>query len=59
MICLPGRVHYWILESSQQAVEAGRRGTSMGICKHCGEKKEFENSIPDSATNHISIGYGR
>ena len=51
MTCLPGRIHYWIIEASQQAVESGRIGTSMGICKHCGEKREFENSIPDSAHN--------
>jgi len=55
MTCLPGRVHYWILESSQQALEAGRKGTSMGICKHCEQQREFENSIPASAMNHISL----
>ena len=51
MTCLPGRIHYWIIETSQQAVESGRMGTSMGICKHCGERREFENSIPDSVHN--------
>ena len=51
MTCLPGRITYWIIETSQKAVESGRIGTSMGICKHCGEKREFENSIPDSAHN--------
>ena len=59
MICLPGRVHYWILESAQQAVEAGRKGMSMGICKHCEQKKEFENSIPDAPVNHISLEHRR
>ena len=51
MTCLPGRIHYWIIETSQQAVESGRKGTSMGICKHCGGRREFENSIPDSVHN--------
>jgi len=59
MICLPGRIHYWILESSEQSLKAGRKGISMGICKHCEQKKGFENSIPDSAVNHIYLGYGR
>jgi len=48
MMCLPGRVHYWIIETPQQAAESGRVGTSMGICKHCEQQREFENSIPDS-----------
>ena len=55
MICLPGRIHYLILESRQQALKAGRKGISMGICKHCEQQREFENSIPDSAMNHISL----
>jgi len=59
MTCLPGRVHYWIVESSEQAAKAGRLGTSRGICKHCEKQKEFENSIPDSAVNHISLEYRR
>ena len=59
MICLPGRIHYWILESSEQSLKAGRKGISMVICKHCEQKKGFENSIPDSAVNHIYLGYGR
>ena len=59
MTCLPGHVHYWILESSEQAAKAGRLGTSMGICKHCEQQREFENSIPDSVMHHISLGYGR
>jgi len=56
MSCTPGRVHHWILESSDQAAKTGRKGTSMGICKHCEQQKEFENSIPDSAVNHLSLG---
>jgi|TARA_R110002020_G_scaffold393139_1_gene603426 hypothetical protein len=51
MTCLPGRVHYWIIETSQEAAEAGRVGASKGICKHCEKVREFENSIPDSAHN--------
>jgi len=27
----------------------------MGICKHCEQQREFENSIPASAMNHISL----
>jgi len=27
----------------------------MGVCKHCEQQREFENSIPDSAMNHISL----
>jgi len=51
MTCLPGRIHYWIIETSQDAAEAGYRGMSRGICKHCEKRKEFENSIPDSVRN--------
>ena len=58
MTCLPGRIHYWILESSQQAFKAGRKGTSMGVCKHCEQQKEFENSIPTSESSYSSL-YGK
>ena len=55
MTCLPGRVHYWIVESSEQAAQAGRLGMSRGICKHCEKQKEFENSIPEAVLHHISL----
>jgi len=31
--------HYWVIEEAKGA-------TSKGICKICGEAKEFSNSIP-------------
>jgi len=34
-------IHYWIIETA-------RGPTSRGVCKYCGEEKEFINSWPDS-----------
>ena len=45
MTCLPGRVHYWIIETSEEAAKAGYVVVRRGICKHCEKMKEFENSI--------------
>jgi hypothetical protein len=33
--------HYWIIETPQGP-------TSRGVCKFCGEVREFDNSGPDS-----------
>ena len=33
--------HYWIIETAHGP-------TSKGVCKHCGEEKEFLNSWQDS-----------
>ena len=33
-------IHYWRIE-----VPDGRK--SMGVCKYCGEEKEFTNSLED------------
>ena len=35
--------HHWIIEAADGA-------TSMGICKLCGEEKEFYNWMPDFST---------
>jgi hypothetical protein len=32
--------HHWLIESPHGA-------TSWGICKHCGERREFSNSATD------------
>ena len=32
--------HYWIIESAHGP-------ESHGVCKHCGEEKDFPNSMPD------------
>jgi len=52
--CIPGRIHYWVLESAEQATLAGR-DTSYGICKHCSSQKRFRNSapMPDGRTIRI------
>ena len=34
--------HYWIIESANGS-------TSKGVCKFCGVKKEFFNSIPEQS----------
>jgi len=33
--------HYWVLESQH-----GK--TSLGVCKYCGERREFLNAFPDT-----------
>jgi len=35
-----GCFHYWKIESANGPV-------SIGVCKFCGEKKEFYNSLPE------------
>ena len=55
MTCIPGRVHYWIIESSDKAAMDGRLGMSRGICKHCEKQKDFDNSIPETAVHNISL----
>lgn len=36
----PACGHYWV-------IDAANGPTSIGICKFCGEKKEFYNAFPD------------
>jgi hypothetical protein len=50
-------IHYWILESAEQAVLAGRIGESFGVCKYCEKKKLFRNSVPRNNLN-IRLGNG-
>ncbi len=42
--------HHWIIETADGPV-------SRGICKLCGAKKEFSNSLPDFTTvrRHSSV----
>ena len=37
-----GCPHYWV-------IEAAAGPTSQGVCKYCGEKKEFQNMMPNPA----------
>ena len=38
-------VHYWLVESLQESRARNKSNAkySIGICKYCGEKKEFKN----------------
>ena len=42
-----GCVHHW-------AIEVANGPVSNGTCKHCGEEKDFENSIFEE-TRHITL----
>ena len=36
-------VHYWLIESMEEARKRGTAKYSMGTCRFCGEEKEFAN----------------
>ena len=38
MPCLEGMAHHWVIEEAQGPV-------SKGVCRHCGDAREFQNSV--------------